>query len=144
LWMRALAAREPDIAVCAVNPGMAWTPSTQALTPAAVPAWRLVWPVVRWFQRRASAEEAAATPVRVAAGDIEAPSGAYINDKGKPGKLPAGFSDASVLARVWALGESLVTQAQGSAARHSQPPDGPPSLGRDGAETATFDAGGGR
>jgi NAD(P)-dependent dehydrogenase (short-subunit alcohol dehydrogenase family) len=64
LWTRALATREPDITVYAVNPGMAWTPSTQALTPAAVPAWRLVWPIVRWFQRRASAEKAATTPLR--------------------------------------------------------------------------------
>jgi NAD(P)-dependent dehydrogenase (short-subunit alcohol dehydrogenase family) len=42
------------IAINAVNPGMAWTPGTAALTPAAVPHWRFIWPVVRWVQRRAS------------------------------------------------------------------------------------------
>jgi NAD(P)-dependent dehydrogenase (short-subunit alcohol dehydrogenase family) len=59
LWTQALAEREPALTVYAVNPGMAWTPSTQQLTPKAVPAWRWVWPLVRWFQRRASAEKAA-------------------------------------------------------------------------------------
>jgi NAD(P)-dependent dehydrogenase (short-subunit alcohol dehydrogenase family) len=111
LWTSALAAREPDISVYAVNPGMAWTPSTQTLTPAAVPAWRLVWPIVRWFQRRASAEKAATTPLGVATAPVPEPSGAYINDKSKPERLPDGFSDASLLARVWALGETLVAQA---------------------------------
>jgi NAD(P)-dependent dehydrogenase (short-subunit alcohol dehydrogenase family) len=111
LWTQALTAREPDITVYAVNPGMAWTPSTQALTPTAVPAWRLVWPIVRWFQRRASAEKAAATPLGAATAQTPRPSGTYINDKAKPEHLPDGFSDASLLARVWALGETLVAQA---------------------------------
>jgi NAD(P)-dependent dehydrogenase (short-subunit alcohol dehydrogenase family) len=111
LLTQALAAREPDVTVYAVNPGMAWTPSTQALTPAAVPAWRLVWPVVRWFQRRASAEKAATTPLGVATAQSPGSSGAYINDKGKPEQLPDSFSDASLLARVWALGETLVAHA---------------------------------
>jgi retinol dehydrogenase-14 len=111
LWTQALAAREPDITAYAVNPGMAWTPSTQALTPTAVPAWRLVWPIVRWFQRRASAEKAATTPLSVATAQNLGPSGTYINDKGKPQQLSDGFSDASVLARVWALGETLVARA---------------------------------
>jgi NAD(P)-dependent dehydrogenase (short-subunit alcohol dehydrogenase family) len=112
LWTQALAAREPDITVYAVNPGMAWTPSTQALTPAAVPAWRLVWPIVRWFQRRASAEKAATTPLAVATAHNPGPSGAYINDKSKPAQLPDGFSNAALLTRVWALGETLVAQAR--------------------------------
>jgi NAD(P)-dependent dehydrogenase (short-subunit alcohol dehydrogenase family) len=111
LWTQALAARESDITVYAVNPGMAWTPSTQALTPTAVPAWRLVWPIVRWFQRRASAEKAAATALGVATAHNLGSSGTYINDNGQPAQLPDGLSDASLLARVWALGETLVAQA---------------------------------
>ena len=47
----------------AVNPGMAWTPGVAALTPDAVPHWRYIWPVVRWVQRRASAQAAAAAPL---------------------------------------------------------------------------------
>jgi NAD(P)-dependent dehydrogenase (short-subunit alcohol dehydrogenase family) len=108
LWVQALARRQPHLGVFAVNPGIAWTPSTQALTPAAVPSWRFVWPVVRWFQRRASAENAAITPFRVGTGDIDAPSGAYVTDKGRPQRLPDAFSDPARLARVWALGKSLV------------------------------------
>jgi NAD(P)-dependent dehydrogenase (short-subunit alcohol dehydrogenase family) len=111
LWTQALATRETDVTAYAVNPGMAWTPSTQALTPAAVPAWRLVWPIVRWFQRRASAEKAATTPLGVATAQHPGPRGAYINDKGKPEQLPEGFSDVSLLARVWDLGETLVAHA---------------------------------
>jgi NAD(P)-dependent dehydrogenase (short-subunit alcohol dehydrogenase family) len=120
LWMRTLAGREPGITVNAVNPGMAWTPSTQALTPAAVPAWRFVWPVVRWFQRRASAEKAAATLVRVCVGEIEAQSGTYVDDNGKPGALPDTASDPAILARVWSLGESLVTPTDQPATRPGQ------------------------
>lgn len=111
MWMRALADREPTLTVYAANPGMAWTPSTQALTPKAVPAWRLVWPVVRWFQRRATAEKAAQTPIRVASGDIDAPSGTYVNDKGQPEELPDRFLDVHDLERVWALGKTLVARA---------------------------------
>jgi NAD(P)-dependent dehydrogenase (short-subunit alcohol dehydrogenase family) len=129
LWMRALAAREPDISVYAVNPGMAWTPSTQALTPAAVPAWRLVWPIVRWFQRRASPEAAATRPVRVATAPNPAASGTYINDKGKPERLPDDFSDDTLLARVWSLGETLSARAP-SAGRDPDPDDGRRSRGQ--------------
>jgi NAD(P)-dependent dehydrogenase (short-subunit alcohol dehydrogenase family) len=110
-WAVALAQREPDITVSAVNPGMAWTPSIQALSPAAVPAWRLIWPIVRWFQRRASAEKAATKPVRIASGEIDAASGSYINDKGKPERLKVTVCDASMLARVWDLGASLLSPA---------------------------------
>jgi NAD(P)-dependent dehydrogenase (short-subunit alcohol dehydrogenase family) len=111
IWVRALAGREPALTVYAANPGMAWTPSTQALTPTAVPAWRLVWPVVRFIQRRASAEKAAQTPIRVASGDIDAPSGTYVNDKGQPEELPDRFLDAHDLERVWELGTTLIARA---------------------------------
>jgi NAD(P)-dependent dehydrogenase (short-subunit alcohol dehydrogenase family) len=111
MWMRALADREPTLGVYAANPGMAWTPSTQALTPKAVPAWRLVWRLVRFIQRRASAEQAAQTPIRVACGDIAAPSGTYVNDQGQPEQLPERFLDAHDLERVWALGETLLAHA---------------------------------
>jgi NAD(P)-dependent dehydrogenase (short-subunit alcohol dehydrogenase family) len=53
LWTQALAEEERGIAAYLVNPGMGWTPSLQRLERRAVPAWRFVWPLVRWFQRRA-------------------------------------------------------------------------------------------
>jgi NAD(P)-dependent dehydrogenase (short-subunit alcohol dehydrogenase family) len=141
LWTRALAAREPDITVYAVNPGMAWTPSTQALTPSAVPAWRLVWPIVRWFQRRAPAEKAATTPVRVATAQNPGPSGTYINDKGRSEQLPHGSSDASLLARVWALGETLVAQAP-IASSDREPDDRRSPAQRDRVRPPNLDVGG--
>jgi NAD(P)-dependent dehydrogenase (short-subunit alcohol dehydrogenase family) len=144
LWAQALARREPDITVAAVNPGMAWTPSTKALRRAAVPAWRWVWPVVRWFQRRASPEKAAITPVRVGTGEIDAPSGTYINQKGKPERLPDSFSDTSMSAQVWALGESLVVRAMGSQARDPHPGNVAGASGDALAETPNRDAGGRR
>jgi NAD(P)-dependent dehydrogenase (short-subunit alcohol dehydrogenase family) len=65
VWTFALAGqlRESGITVNATNPGAAWTPGTAQLTPEAVPAWRYIWPAVRFFQRRASAEKAAAIPI---------------------------------------------------------------------------------
>jgi NAD(P)-dependent dehydrogenase (short-subunit alcohol dehydrogenase family) len=65
IWTFALAdqLREAGTTVNATNPGAAWTPGTAQLTPEAVPAWRYIWPIVRFFQRRASAEKAAAIPI---------------------------------------------------------------------------------
>jgi NAD(P)-dependent dehydrogenase (short-subunit alcohol dehydrogenase family) len=65
IWTFALAdqLRGTGTTVNATNPGAAWTPGTAQLTREAVPAWRYIWPVVRFFQRRASAEKAATVPV---------------------------------------------------------------------------------
>jgi NAD(P)-dependent dehydrogenase (short-subunit alcohol dehydrogenase family) len=112
LWTQALAERERALTVYAVNPGMAWTRSTRQLTPKAVPAWRFVWPLVRWFQRRASAEKAAQVCVRVASGrDVHAPSGSYFAEKDTPSPLPDNARDPDTVRRGWDLGESLVARA---------------------------------
>lgn len=68
LWTLALARRldGTGVVVNATNPGMAWTPGTQALTRDAVPAWRLIWPLVRLLQRRASPMSAARSSVFLA------------------------------------------------------------------------------
>jgi NAD(P)-dependent dehydrogenase (short-subunit alcohol dehydrogenase family) len=65
IWTFALAdqLRGTGTIVNATNPGAAWTPGTAQLTREAVPAWRYIWPVVRFVQRRGSAEKAAAVPV---------------------------------------------------------------------------------
>jgi NAD(P)-dependent dehydrogenase (short-subunit alcohol dehydrogenase family) len=78
LFTLALARREVGLRVNAPNPGMAWTPGTEALTPEAVPAWRFIWPVVRWFQRRASPEAAARGPVFLASSPEASFSGRYL------------------------------------------------------------------
>jgi NAD(P)-dependent dehydrogenase (short-subunit alcohol dehydrogenase family) len=112
LWTQALAEQERGIAAHLVNPGMAWTPSLQRLERRAVPAWRFVWPLVRWFQRRASPEKAARTPARVAsAAEVAEASGTYYNDKGRPESLPLTATDRRNVRRAWALGERLAADA---------------------------------
>jgi len=97
--------------VNAVNPGMAWTPGVAALTPPAVPQWRFVWPLVRWVQRRASAEAAARAPLFLASSpDLAGRSGRYF-DGMKERVLPARIRDSALQDKVWDLGESLVTRA---------------------------------
>jgi NAD(P)-dependent dehydrogenase (short-subunit alcohol dehydrogenase family) len=93
--------------VIAVNPGMAWTPGVAAMTPQSVPHWRYVWPIMRWIQRRASAESAACNVVRVATADPPPPSGSYF-DGGRRKALPTALIDRAVQDRAWSLGESLV------------------------------------
>ena len=98
--------------VNAVNPGMAWTPGVAALTPPAVPQWRLVWPLVRWVQRRASAEAAARAPLFLASSpDLADRSGRYF-DGLKEQALPTRVRETSLQDRAWELGESLVTRAR--------------------------------
>ena len=60
-----------------VNPGMAWTPMTQALTPRAVPPWRWIWPLVRLVQRRRSPVAAAGNVLRAVDGTAEPGSVPY-------------------------------------------------------------------
>jgi NAD(P)-dependent dehydrogenase (short-subunit alcohol dehydrogenase family) len=95
-----LARRLGDAArVNAVNPGMAWTPGTQALTPAAVPAWRYIWPVVRFFQRRASPAKAARCPIMWA---LRPPTtGAYVESDSRPRPLPVRLRDPVLQDRAW-------------------------------------------
>jgi NAD(P)-dependent dehydrogenase (short-subunit alcohol dehydrogenase family) len=97
--------------VNAVNPGMAWTPGVAALTRPAVPQWRFVWPIVRWMQRRASAETAARAPLFLASSpDLADRSGRYF-DGLKEQSVPAHVRDTSQQDRVWEVGESFVTRA---------------------------------
>jgi len=98
----------------AVNPGMAWTPGVAALTPAAVPQWRFVWPVVRWVQRRGSAEAAARAPVFVASSPDAGRLSARYFDGMKEKRLPLRLRDVAVQHRAWNLGESFVSRILGS------------------------------
>jgi NAD(P)-dependent dehydrogenase (short-subunit alcohol dehydrogenase family) len=85
IWTFALAERlnEHGVAVNATNPGAAWTPGTAQLTPEAVPAWRYIWPVVRFFQRRGSPANAAHTALWLAtSSEAGAITGTYV-EKGK-------------------------------------------------------------
>jgi retinol dehydrogenase-12 len=106
--------------VNAVNPGMAWTPGIASLTPRAVPHWRGIWPIVRWIQRRASAEVAARAPVRLAcAPELRRVSGRYF-DGMKEKRLPSHVLDVATQERAWNLGERLLAESLAfSTAGHS-------------------------
>ena len=83
IWTFALSEQlGQSFSVNATNPGAAWTEGTASLTPEAVPSWRYIWPVVRFFQRRGSAEKAARTPTWLAS-SAEAASltGTYVEKK---------------------------------------------------------------
>ncbi len=85
--------------VNAVNPGMAWTPGVQALTPQAVPAWRYIWPLVRAMQRRATPEKAARTPARLALDPAD--TGRFYESNGNAKPLPPRLRDPALHDRAW-------------------------------------------
>lgn len=112
IWTFALAERlRPEgISVNATNPGAAWTPGTAQLTPEAVPAWKYVWPLVRFFQRRASPAKAARSPVWLAAStEADKLTGTYL-EKGKRHR-PRVAADPGNQRQVLELAKSLVSRA---------------------------------
>jgi NAD(P)-dependent dehydrogenase (short-subunit alcohol dehydrogenase family) len=114
LWTLALARRleGSGIVANATNPGGAWTAMTQALTPAAVPAWRFFWPIARWIQRRGSAEKAAWSSIYLASADEAAAiSGRYFESDIRPKRLPPGLLNVTSQERAWDLAAELVAQA---------------------------------
>jgi NAD(P)-dependent dehydrogenase (short-subunit alcohol dehydrogenase family) len=114
LWTLALARRleGSGVMVNATNPGMAWTPSTQALTPQAVPAWRWVWPLVRPLQRRASAEHAARSSVFLAAAEEAADiTGQYFESRAQPKRPSTLAQDVDNQERAWELATTLIASA---------------------------------
>jgi NAD(P)-dependent dehydrogenase (short-subunit alcohol dehydrogenase family) len=95
-----------------VNPGMAWTTMTQALTPQVVPSWRYVYPLVRLFQKRGDPAKAASVCVELAwTASPAAISGQYITEHGKPGRYPTGVADPAV--------QDQVVSTAGDLARHA-------------------------
>jgi NAD(P)-dependent dehydrogenase (short-subunit alcohol dehydrogenase family) len=113
-WTIALSRQQAGsgLAAVTVNPGMAWTTMTQALTPQVVPSWRYVYPLVRFFQKRGDPARAAQVCVELAwtasPADI---SGRYITDHGKPGRYPATVADPAVQDQVVSTAEDLAQRA---------------------------------
>ncbi len=121
IWTFALAERlaPQSVMVNAVNPGAAWTPGTAQLTPEAVPAWRWVWPVVRFFQRRGSPVKAAQDPIWLASSpEADGLSGAYVEKR--TAYRPKVAADPANQRMVVDLAERLVRQAP-AAGRRSRP-----------------------
>jgi NAD(P)-dependent dehydrogenase (short-subunit alcohol dehydrogenase family) len=124
IWTVALA-RQLDgagVVANAVNPGAAWTPGTAQLTPEAVPFWRPIWPIVRFFQRRGSVQKAAQTPLWLALDPAAATvSGGYFEQKEQK-KLPGPAEDPHQRERVMQAANELLAAATTSTT-HSDPPN---------------------
>ena len=84
-----------------------------------MPAWMTpIWPLIRWLQRRGSAEEASHAPVRLAtAPELEAVSGVYFGSNGRPARAPEIVLDPFAQEHACALGRELVNEA--ASALHS-------------------------
>jgi NAD(P)-dependent dehydrogenase (short-subunit alcohol dehydrogenase family) len=124
IWTFALAEqlRPQEVSVNATNPGAAWTPGTAQLTPAAVPAWKYVWPLVRFFQRRGPAARAAQSPLWLAASsEAEKLTGTYLQKRKQ--RRPKAAADPDNQRRVIELAQALVSQAPTARSPHdAQPP----------------------
>ena len=105
-----------------VNPGMAWTTMTQALTPQVVPSWRYVYPLVRFFQKRGDPAKAARVCVELAwTASPAAISGQYITEHGKPGRYPPGVADPAVQDQVVSTAGDLARHAPTAAGHKGRP-----------------------
>ena len=113
-WTIALS-RQPagtGLVAATVNPGMAWTTMTQALTPQVVPSWRYVYPLVRFFQKRGDPARAARVCVELAwTASPAGISGRYITEHGKPGRYPGTVTDRDIQDQVVSAAESLARSA---------------------------------
>jgi NAD(P)-dependent dehydrogenase (short-subunit alcohol dehydrogenase family) len=119
-WTLAMSRQTAGTGVVAatVNPGMAWTAMTQALTPQVVPSWRYVYPLVRFFQRRGDPARAARVCVELAwTGSLAAISGRYITEHGKPGRYPATVADPATQDQVVSTAGDLARDAPTAAGR---------------------------
>jgi NAD(P)-dependent dehydrogenase (short-subunit alcohol dehydrogenase family) len=125
LWTCQLAAdttKAPKPALAGVfcaNPGMAWTPNVQQLTRQAVSAWRLVWPLVRWLQRRAAPARAARSPLAALT------SGRNVDDKCRMRPIPERLVGGDGPRRAQALAQRLVDQAPTGRPAHPRGPTRP-------------------
>jgi NAD(P)-dependent dehydrogenase (short-subunit alcohol dehydrogenase family) len=113
VWTAAQADRPGDerLSVVAVNPGMAWTPATQSMTRESVPAWRYIWPIVRFFQRRADPDRGGAACEAAAVAPASEIRGRYFDGR-RARPLPAEVLDQELRERVLALGRSYVVKAR--------------------------------
>ena len=109
----ALRLRHDGVRVFAANPGPAWTPGTQALTPSSVPAPRFMWPIVRLVQRSRSPGRAARILAELAAApDLvvgERQTGQFVTAGGKVRDLGPLASDVERQNRALQAARSLGT-----------------------------------
>lgn len=93
--------RGTGITVVAADPGSAWTPMIQSMTPEMVPApLRLAWPLLRRLQRGQSVDAAARSSL-VAATSRELVSGAWLDPRGEPARSSRASHDGEAALRAW-------------------------------------------
>jgi NAD(P)-dependent dehydrogenase (short-subunit alcohol dehydrogenase family) len=109
-WARRLA---PDnVTVNLVHPGMSWTPMTASMTAQTIPSMRLIWPVLRFWQRHASPVKAGRRVAFVASSsDTAAYTGRYFEGRAAPNRLSERELDLDNQDLAWTLGEELMTTA---------------------------------
>jgi NAD(P)-dependent dehydrogenase (short-subunit alcohol dehydrogenase family) len=110
----ALARRLPaeQVTINLIHPGMAWTSMTQSMTSETMPAFRLVWPLLRLVQRRGSPEKAGQHVAEVAsAPELTGHTGQYFEAKPTPKRLSARELDPELQERAWQLAAELVAGA---------------------------------
>lgn len=103
MWTYELARRlrGTGITVVAADPGSAWTPMIQGMTPAMVPApFRLAWPLLRRLQQGHSAELAARSSLE-AATSRELVSGAWLDPRGHAARSSRASHDGEAALRAW-------------------------------------------
>jgi retinol dehydrogenase-14 len=114
LWSLALARRLPagQVTVNLIHPGMAWTQMTQSMTSRTIPAFRLVWPLLRLVQRWRSPEKAGLhVAVAAFAPQLSGHTGQYFEAKPTPRRLSARELDPEQQERAWKLAAELVAGA---------------------------------
>jgi hypothetical protein len=91
---------------------MAWTQMTQSMTSQTIPAFRLVWPLLRLVQRRRSPEKAGQHVAVVASQpELTGHTGQYFEAKATPRRLSARELDVELQERAWRLAAELVAGA---------------------------------
>ena len=100
------------VTVNLVHPGLSWTQMTKSMTSQTVPAFRLVWPLVRLVQRSRSPEKAG----RRVASLVNSPlagrvTGQYFEGKPTPRRLSARELDPELQRQAWEVGCRLVADA---------------------------------
>lgn len=115
MWTFALARWLAGSGVVAnsADPGGAWTAMTQAMAPRSMPGWvRPFWPVLRWLQRRGSAEQAAHSSIFLASAPSAATmTGTYLGSKLRPASPAPAALDRANQEQAWALAVTLVANA---------------------------------
>lgn len=110
-WTAALA--RAGVRANAVNPGRAWTPSTQAMTPDTVPAWRDTWDEVRADYLASPAEDAARSSIWMATAPEAAElRGAFAGPDARLAPFPPEADDEALGQRILAMLDELIVNAR--------------------------------